>query len=76
MAARVNVQCITCSFAVTHGAGRGKNFCSADETKSNLDLMSERFCRDWKLGAMMQVRGRTVKRLVFPAGTIAVRENA
>lgn len=60
-------QCITCQFIVMHQQPKGKGVCfrEANGTDKPLDVLEKRNCKAWKLGAMHQVRARSVRRMRF-----------
>jgi hypothetical protein len=63
------MQCLTCQFIVMHGQPKGKGLCwkEADGTRKPKpkDVLVERNCGAWKLGAMHQVHARSTRRMVF-----------
>lgn len=54
-------QCITCQWILTHEQPRGKGLCWKSADAKPQDVMAQRKCGNYKLGAMHQVQQRMAR---------------
>jgi len=60
-------QCISCRWIVMHRQPKGKGVCFREQgwNPDPRDVLVERKCSMWELGAMAQVHGRSHRRMKF-----------